>query len=102
MCKVPVTINACEARGIQLSTTAQEREEHWQANRLVAKGVGRTEHLEHLNPKKRLQGEASATAISEALPFLEFDLHRQLMYKLKIHGKNAVFGLKLQARLLSE
>ena len=34
--------------------------------------------------KKNLQGEASATAVSEALPFLEFDLHRQLMYKLKI------------------
>jgi len=48
--------------------------------------------------KKNLQGEASATAVSEALPFLEFDLHRQLMYKLKIYGKNALFGLRLQVR----
>ena len=41
-------------------------------------------------------GEANATALSEALPFLEYELHRQLMYKLRIHAKNAVFGLRLQ------
>ena len=34
--------------------------------------------------KKRLQGESSATAVSQALPFVEYDLHRQLMYKLKV------------------
>eukprot|EP00965_Chrysotila_dentata_P003820 124927-Pleurochrysis_carterae.AAC.1 len=32
---------------------------------------------------------------SQALPFLEYDLHRQLQHKLKIHGKNALFGLRL-------
>jgi len=45
--------------------------------------------------KKRLQGESHATAVSQALPFLEYDLHRQLQHKLKIHGKNALFGLRL-------
>lgn len=51
---------ACATRAIQLSLTSEQREEHWQANRLVAKGVGRTDHLEHLDPKKRLQGAFAA------------------------------------------
>ena len=33
--------------------------------------------------KKRAQGEHNAFAVSQALPFLEYDLHRQLMYKLR-------------------
>eukprot|EP01113_Clastostelium_recurvatum_P019072 TRINITY_DN2249_c0_g1_i2.p1 TRINITY_DN2249_c0_g1~~TRINITY_DN2249_c0_g1_i2.p1 ORF type:complete len:1532 (+),score=404.05 TRINITY_DN2249_c0_g1_i2:123-4718(+) len=47
-------------------------------------------------PKKKVQGEANATLVSEALPFLEYDVHRQLAHKLKVLGMNAVFGLKLQ------
>lgn len=34
--------------------------------------------------KPNLQGEAHATLVSEAIPFLEFDLHRQLVYKLRL------------------
>ncbi|KAL1504008.1 hypothetical protein AB1Y20_010423 [Prymnesium parvum] len=45
--------------------------------------------------KKSANGEAHATAISQALPFLDYDLHRQLMYKLRIHAKNAAFGLRM-------
>ena len=45
--------------------------------------------------KKRQQGEAHAAAVSQALPFLEYDLHRQLQYKLQIQGKNALFGLRV-------
>ncbi|KAJ2376737.1 hypothetical protein IW150_001803 [Coemansia sp. RSA 2607] len=44
----------------------------------------------------RLSGEAYAAHISEALPFIHYDVHRQLLYKLSVHGMNAVFGLKYQ------
>jgi hypothetical protein len=37
--------------------------------------------------------EAVASAISSALPFIEYDLHRQLIYKLRILGCNALFNL---------
>lgn len=33
-----------------------------------------------------------AVRVSEVLPFVEFDLQRQLMLKLKILGMNAAFG----------
>lgn len=39
--------------------------------------------------RPRGNGESDASAVSEALPFLEFDLARQLMLKLKIIGRNA-------------
>ena len=47
----------------------------------------------------QIQGKSSrsigiATAISSALPFVEYDLHRQLLYRLRISGLNSVFGLR--------
>lgn len=38
--------------------------------------------------------EIDALAVSEALPFLEYELARQLMLKLKVLGRNAAFSLK--------
>lgn len=35
-------------------------------------------------------------AVSEALPFLEYELARQLMLKLKVLGRNAAFSLKTE------
>ncbi|KAL1257124.1 hypothetical protein QQF64_012669 [Cirrhinus molitorella] len=46
--------------------------------------------------KKKAQGEVNATAISNLLPFLEYELHTQLMNKLKLRGMNALFGLRIQ------
>ncbi|XP_073706092.1 C2 domain-containing protein 5 isoform X2 [Garra rufa] len=46
--------------------------------------------------KKKAQGEGNATAISNLLPFLEYELHTQLMNKLKLRGMNALFGLRIQ------
>ncbi|XP_041113389.1 C2 domain-containing protein 5 isoform X17 [Polyodon spathula] len=46
--------------------------------------------------KKKAQGEANATAISNLLPFIEYELHTQLMNKLKLRGMNALFGLRIQ------
>ena len=34
--------------------------------------------------------------VSESIPFAQYDIHRQLMYKLRIYSLNAVFGLKIQ------
>lgn len=46
--------------------------------------------------KKKAQAEANATAISNLLPFMEYELHTQLMNKLKLKGMNALFGLRVQ------
>uniref|UniRef100_UPI00398E58CD C2 domain-containing protein 5 isoform X1 n=1 Tax=Pristiophorus japonicus TaxID=55135 RepID=UPI00398E58CD len=46
--------------------------------------------------KKKTQGEANATAISNLLPFMEYELHTQLMNKLKLRAMNALFGLRIQ------
>ncbi|XP_075066881.1 C2 domain-containing protein 5 isoform X8 [Mixophyes fleayi] len=46
--------------------------------------------------KKKAQAEANATAISNLLPFMEYELHTQLMNKLKLKGMNALFGLRIQ------
>ncbi|KAJ1956452.1 hypothetical protein EC988_001344, partial [Linderina pennispora] len=48
------------------------------------------------NGEAKLSGEAYAAHISDALPFIHYDLHRQLLYKLSVHGMNAIFGLKYQ------
>ncbi len=44
--------------------------------------------------KRDLKGENNAKEISDALPFLEYEIHKQLVNKLKVKGMNAIFGLK--------
>lgn len=44
--------------------------------------------------KRDLKSEANAKEISDGLPFMEYELHRQLICKLKVKGFNALFGLK--------
>ncbi|XP_077558537.1 C2 domain-containing protein 5 isoform X3 [Haemaphysalis longicornis] len=46
--------------------------------------------------KKDLKGEQNAREISDTLPFLEIELHRQIQSKLKLKGLNGIFGLKVQ------
>jgi hypothetical protein len=46
--------------------------------------------------KKKLTGEAGAVLISESIPFLEYDLHKQLVYKMRLLGMNACFGVRTQ------
>ncbi|KAI9145612.1 hypothetical protein BKA69DRAFT_1048633 [Paraphysoderma sedebokerense] len=46
--------------------------------------------------KKKRDGEPNASIVSDAIPFTEFDIHRQLMYKLRLHGMNSLFGLKFK------
>ncbi|CAH1153263.1 unnamed protein product [Phaedon cochleariae] len=47
-------------------------------------------------PLKDVKGEWIAKEISDGLPFLEYELHRLLINKLKIKGMNAIFGLKFR------
>ncbi|KAI9357657.1 hypothetical protein DFJ73DRAFT_186947 [Zopfochytrium polystomum] len=62
--------------------------------RTIGKGVLIEAHVCRL--KKNRTGESEASTVSEAMPFAQYDIHRQLMFKLRINGLNAVFGLKLQ------
>ncbi|OMJ21161.1 C2 domain-containing protein 5 [Smittium culicis] len=43
--------------------------------------------------------EAYAAFVSDALPFIQYDLHRQLLYKLSVYGMNAIFGLRYHLSL---
>lgn len=45
--------------------------------------------------KKDLKTEPTAKEISDALPFLEYDLQRLLVNKLKAKGMNAIFGVRI-------
>lgn len=49
--------------------------------------------------RKGASGEADAVKISEVLPFLEYDIQRQITLKLKVLGLNAAFGLTCQIQL---
>ncbi|TPX55578.1 hypothetical protein PhCBS80983_g05201 [Powellomyces hirtus] len=50
----------------------------------------------HVCRYRKTHGDSRPSIISEAIPFAQYDIHRQLMYKLRIYGLNAVFGLKIQ------
>lgn len=45
--------------------------------------------------KRDSHGEASAKEIGDALPFLEYELHRQLFTKLKFKGMNCLYNLNV-------
>lgn len=49
--------------------------------------------------KRDRQGEGDAREISDCLPFLEYELHSQLLNKLRVRGMNAVFGLRIQVSI---
>ena len=47
--------------------------------------------------KKRTHcGEEGAAEIGDVLPFLEYEVHRQLIGKLKLRGLNALFCFRMQ------
>lgn len=63
---------------------------------LLGFGKSRDDGNVAASSENKLSGEAYAAHISDALPFIHYDLHRQLLYKLSVHGMNAIFGLKYQ------
>lgn len=58
-------------------------------------GRGCLVHAQACRYKKDLKSESNAKEISDALPFLEYDLQRLLVNKLKTKGMNAIFGMKI-------
>ncbi|XP_026282094.1 C2 domain-containing protein 5 isoform X2 [Frankliniella occidentalis] len=50
-------------------------------------------------PKRDAKGELNAKEISDGLPFLEYELHRMLLNKLKVKGMNSIFGLRVQVSI---
>ena len=65
-------------------------------DRLPIRGSGVFMQARVCRSRPKATGETDALAVSEALPFLEYDLARQLMLKLKVLGRNAAFGLKTE------
>ena len=63
--------------------------------------IGRGQMIEAriCRSKKRLSGESNAIAVSELLPFIEYDLHRALVYKLRVAGCNGAFKIHSQLTL---
>ena len=64
--------------------------------RLPIRGTGVFIQARVCRSRPKAVGERDALAVSEALPFLEYDLARQLMVKLKVLGRNAAFALKTE------
>lgn len=46
--------------------------------------------------KKTKEGENNASNVSDAIPFIEYDLHRQLLYKMRLKGFNALFDFTIR------
>lgn len=62
-------------------------------------GAGEFIQARTVLPRKHGVGKAAANSISSALPFLEYELHRQLTIKLGIMGMNAVFALNYELEI---
>lgn len=58
-------------------------------------GRGCLIHAQACRWKRDLKSESNAKEISDGLPFLEYDLQRLLVNKLKAKGMNAIFSLKI-------
>lgn len=46
--------------------------------------------------KKDSKNESNAKDVSDSLPFIQYELHKQLVYKMKVKGMNSLFGLSIQ------
>nr|CCC95015.1 predicted C2 domain protein [Trypanosoma congolense IL3000] len=45
--------------------------------------------------KSAVRGVGLALAVSQALPYIEYSLHKQLLFSLKVQKLNAVFGIRV-------
>ncbi|RNF15947.1 putative C2 domain protein [Trypanosoma conorhini] len=52
--------------------------------------------------KSDVRGVDLALAVSQALPYIEYSLHKQLLFHLKLQKLNAVFGLRLTLCIASD
>lgn len=49
--------------------------------------------------KKNKIGESNAKQVSDLLPFIEQDLHKQFLYKMRVHGLNSAFNFQYTIKL---
>ena len=59
---------------------------------LAVRGTGQLLEARVCRTRKAAVGETDAVKISDLLPFVEFDVQKQLMLKMKVAGLNACFG----------
>ena len=64
-------------------------------SKLPVRGCGVLVEARVCRSRPKAPAESDALAVSDALPFLEYELMRQLMLKLKVLGRNAAFCLKV-------
>ena len=69
---------------------------------LVTRGNGQLLEARVCRTRKAAVGETDAVKISELLPFVEFDVQKQLMLKLKVAGMNACFGYSCKIQIGSD
>eukprot|EP01039_Chlorochromonas_danica_P008191 gene8189-9036_t len=69
---------------------------------LPVRGKGRLLEAKVCRTRKGASGEADAVKISEVLPFLEYDIQRQITLKLKVLGINAAFGYSCQIHVSND
>lgn len=69
--------------------------------RLTIRGTGTLLQTFVCRHKRELKGEMNAKEISDGLPFLEYELHSQLLNKLRVKGMNAIFGLKVNKYIIT-
>ena len=91
----PVTLSTCAICGVGLVpdiifSSVQPLPE------IEIKGQGCLLRAIVTRPRKKASGEISAKTISNYLPFMEYELHRQLLGKLKLKGMNMLYGLRIQ------
>ena len=69
---------------------------------LAIRGSGQFLEARVCRTRKAAVGETDAVKISELLPFVEFDVQKQLMLKLKVAGMNACFGYSCKIQVGSD
>ena len=62
-------------------------------------GAGQLIEARVCRQRRKAAGDLDAIVVSEAIPFLEYELMRQLMLKLKVAGLNAAFSVKSQIQV---
>jgi hypothetical protein len=68
-------------------------------NGLEIKGEGILVEARVCRERPHATGDQDAINVSEAIPFLEYEMHRQVMVKMKMLGMNAAFGFRSQVHV---
>ncbi|ENN76819.1 hypothetical protein YQE_06660, partial [Dendroctonus ponderosae] len=89
ICDDVCVLSACGTAAVIDFNSSAGDEDNFSSVQLIHKNVER-------DKQEDLRGEAIAKEISDGLPFLEYELHRLLVNKLKIKGMNAIFSLKIR------